>query len=251
MCGVLVVDDEPLARDGIRRLVEGEPGFTVLSECRDGESAVQAIERLAPDLVLLDIQMPEMDGFEVIEAVGPERMPPVVFITAHDRHAVRAFEAMALDYLLKPFDDERFYRALRRGAQAGRERRAGDWPARLGGMLEARDSTTWRRRLAVRSDGRTSFVPVEEVDWIEAAGSALRLHAGRAVHTIRGPLAALAARLDPQRFVRVHRSTIVNVERVAGVEPWFHGDAILILRDGTRLRVSRERRADVERALVG
>jgi two-component system LytT family response regulator len=250
-CRVIVVDDEPLARAGIRTLVEREPGFTVLAECRDGPSAVDAIERLAPDLVLLDIQMPEMDGFEVIEAVGPKRMPAVVFITAHDRHAVRAFDASALDYLLKPFDDQRFQRALARARQALGQRPAGELSDRLTRLLDERGPLPYHRRLPVRTEGRTRFVAVEQIDWIEAAGASLRLHAGPTVHTTRGPLTALEARLDPARFVRIHRSTIVSLDRVQEVQPYFHGDAILILHDGTRLRVSRDRREAVERALLG
>jgi two-component system LytT family response regulator len=178
-------------------------------------------------------------------------MPPVVFVTAHDRHAVRAFDAAALDYLLKPFDDDRFQRALARARAALSQRHSAGWSQRLTDLLGAREPAARIRRLPVRRDGRTVFVPVEQVDWIEASGSSVRLHAGRTIHSSRTTVSSLEQKLDPARFVRIHRSTIINLDRVGEVQPYFHGDAIVVLKDGTRLRVSRDRRAHLEKALIG
>jgi two-component system LytT family response regulator len=252
---VVTVDDEPLARDCIRLALAREPGWTIVAECGAGEAAAQAIEREAPDLVFLDVQMPGMDGFEVVERVGPERMPATIFVTAFEEHALRAFQVHALDYLLKPFGDERFRQALEHARRRIHTERRGELGQRLEALLrevhggrhpaaEARPSTpftpapyaTW---LTVSAQNRTQFIPVAEVDWLEADGKYVRLHAGGRTHLIRGSLAATAERLDPAHFVRIHRSTVVNVARIREVQPWMGGDHLAILRDGTRLRVSR------------
>ncbi|HEX6370653.1 MAG TPA: LytTR family DNA-binding domain-containing protein [Longimicrobium sp.] len=251
---VVTVDDEPLARDCIRLALAREPGCRIVAECPTGTAAAEAIAREAPDLVFLDVQMPGMDGFGVIEAVGPERMPATIFVTAFEEHALRAFQVHALDYLLKPFGDERFRQALEHARRRIHTERRGELGARLEALLRevhgggghpaaahpppaaAAPYATW---LTVSAQNRTQFVPVGEVDWLEADGKYVRLHAGGRTHLIRGTLASAAERLDPAHFVRIHRSTVVNVARIREVQPWMGGDHLAILRDGTRLRVSR------------
>lgn len=237
----LIVDDEPLARQRIRNLLKDEPDIEVVGECADGGEAVASIRDLRPDLVFLDVQMPVLDGFGVLEAVGPERMPAVIFVTAYDRYAIQAFEVNALDYLLKPFDRDRFRRALERArAQLGREP-----PAEVGERLAAaaEDARGAGRktldRIVIKSGGRVFFLRAEEIDWIEAAGNYLRIHAGGEMHLLRETMSGLEARLDPQTFLRIHRSTIVNIERIQELQPLFHGDYVVILRDGTQLNLSR------------
>ena len=252
---VVTVDDEPLARDCIRLALAREPGCEIVAECPTGTAAADAIEREAPDLVFLDVQMPGMDGFGVIEAIGPERMPATIFVTAFEEHALRAFQVHALDYLLKPFGDDRFREALDHARRRIHTERRGELGQRLEALLRevhgddrhpaaVRPSpapppapyATW---LTVSAQNRTQFVPVGEVDWLEADGKYVRLHAGGRTHLIRGTLAAAAERLDPAHFVRIHRSTVVNVARIREVQPWMGGDHLAILRDGTKLRVSR------------
>lgn len=239
----LIVDDEPLARERLRTLLKPEADVEIVGECGDGEKAVSAIRRHKPDLLFLDVQMPERDGFDVLEALGAEEMPVVVFVTAYDKYALRAFEVHALDYLLKPFDRERFQRALERA----REQVAGRHSSTLGERLLAllADRATEQKRLqrvVIKSGGRIFFLRVEEIDWIEAAGNYLRLHVGREEHLLRETMNRLEARLDPAKFLRIHRSTIVNLERIREMQPSFHGDYVVLLRDGTRLALSRSHR---------
>jgi two-component system LytT family response regulator len=240
----LVVDDERLARRRLLRLLKEEPGIDVVGECADGEAAVLAIEEKAPDLVFLDVQMPAFNGFEVLEAIGPERAPAVVFVTAYDQYALRAFDVHALDYLLKPFPRPRFQQAVARARTEVMRGRAGeteDSGRRLLSLLqELRGEGKRLERLAVNTGGRVFFLRMEEVDWIESEGNYLRLHVGAELHLVRGTLKGLEARLDPERFVRIHRSTIVNLDRIREVQPWFQGEHILILRDGTRLTTGGE-----------
>jgi two-component system LytT family response regulator len=252
---VVTVDDEPLARDCIRLALAREPECRIVAECPAGQAAAEAIERLAPDLVFLDVQMPGMDGFGVIEAVGPERMPATIFVTAFEEHALRAFQVHALDYLLKPFGDERFHQALRHARRRIQTERKGEMGERLEALLRelhnggphpaavhttrAAATAPYASWLTVSAQNRTQFVPVAEVDWLEADGKYVRLHAGGRTHLIRGTLASVAERLDPAHFVRIHRSTVVNVSRIREVQPWMGGDHLAILRDDTRLRVSR------------
>ncbi len=226
---VLIVDDEPPARDLLRALLAEHDDVTVVAEANNGRQAVAAIRRHRPDLVFLDVQMPELDGFGVIEAVGSDRMPAVVFVTAYDRYAVRAFESEAVDYLLKPFDAERLATALRRAA-------AGELGRRLEGVMHRlRADRPAGRRLPVSRQGVVRFVEVDAIDWIEADGKHAILHTGRETHVVTETLAAVEARLEPDRFLRIHRSIVVNVDRIREVQPWFQGGFVLILQDGTRL----------------
>ncbi|HEU4885023.1 MAG TPA: LytTR family DNA-binding domain-containing protein [Longimicrobium sp.] len=255
---VVVVDDEPLARTGMRDLLARDPELEVVAQCADGREAVRAIGALRPDLVLLDVQMPEMDGFEVLREIGAERMPLVVFVTAYDRFALRAFDVAAVDYLLKPFDDERFLRAMQRAKHAVRNAEVGELGRRLAGLLErggaepAREApAAYASRLMVKNTGRTVFVRVEEVDWIEADDYYAKLHVGDKTHLLRESMGSLEARLDPLRFFRVHRSAIVNLDRVREVQFLFRGEHVVILHDGTRLKLTRTRLEKLESILAG
>jgi two-component system LytT family response regulator len=243
----LIVDDEPLARTRLRALLDGEADVEVVGECGDGQAALAAVAELAPDLLFLDVQMPALDGFGLLEALGPGRLPAVVFVTAYDRYALRAFEVHALDYLLKPFDRDRFRKALDRArAQLAAAGRGAADPRLLALLEDTRGARRPLERLVVKSAGRVFFLRTEEIDWIEAAGNYVRLHAGADTHLLRDTMNGLEARLDPQRFLRVHRSTIVNVDRIQELQPWFHGDYLVILRDGTQLTLSRGYRPKVE-----
>ena len=237
---VLIVDDEPLARERLRVLLRDAPEVQVVGECGDGRRALAAIRRRRPDLLFLDVQMPELDGFAVLRALDPTELPAVIFVTAYDRYALRAFEVHALDYLLKPFDRERFHRALARArTQIERDRR-GTLDARLLALLEdLRPGRKRLERLVVKDGGRVFFLRAEEIDWVEAQGNYARLHIGRETHLVRETMARLEAGLDPKQFARIHRSTIVNLERVRELLPDFHGDSVVVLRDATRLTLSR------------
>jgi two-component system, LytTR family, response regulator len=234
----LLVDDEALARRRLRSLLSGEPDIEIVGECGDGGSAVREIEALAPDLVFLDVQMPEADGFDVLDAVGARTMPVVVFVTAYDGYALRAFEVHALDYLLKPFSRDRFQTALARAREEVRRRRE-DGPRdreELAALLrELREAGRRPQRLVVRDGGRVSFLRAEEIDWVESAGNYLRIHVGSDAHLVRGTIKGCAERLDSEIFVRISRSTIVNLDRVRSVHPWTRGELVVVLRDGTQL----------------
>lgn len=250
----LIVDDEPLARDAIRVLLEAAPDIAIIAECRDGKEAVKAIREHAPDLVFLDVQMPDLDGFKVIEQIGAEQMPVTVFVTAFDHHALRAFAAHALDYILKPFDHERFYNALERAKSHVLRQKFYDQSHQLLALLgdlhgaegdrgkeekEPPPKTKYLERLVIRSGGRIFFLRVDEIDWIEADGDYMRLHAGSKSHLLRETMNNLAAKLDPEKFLRIHRSSIVNVERIKDIQPLFKGEHLLTLKDGRRLKMSR------------
>jgi len=241
---VLIVDDEPLARDLVRSVLGDLPALRVTGECAGGREAVEAIRTSTPDLVLLDVQMPEVDGFDVIEAVGAAAMPDVIFVTAHERYAVRAFEVNALDYLLKPFDAERFERALERARAhlaAPPEVRAALREQLLAALSKVRVPAHADRFLA-KAGSRLVPVHTAEIDWIEAAGKYARLHCGAAVHLVREPFHRLESRLDPSRFARIHRSTIVNLDRIRSLEPNANGEYRVRLVDGTELVLSRSYR---------
>jgi two-component system LytT family response regulator len=242
---VLIVDDEPLARERISTLLARHADIEIAGECANGRKAVAAIRKDQPDLVFLDVQMPEMDGFDVTEAVGPERMPAIIFVTAYDKYALRAFDTYPLDYLLKPFDRQRFERALDRARQHLSLRRSDDFAKRLMNMLADRDSD----RIVIRSGGSITFLRTSEMDWIEGSGNYLRIHAGKDEHLLRETMNQIEDRLDPNHFVRIHRSAIVSIDRIKRIEPLFHGDLQLILQDGTRLTMSRTYRGKLEKIL--
>lgn len=245
---VLVVDDEPPARTRLMDLLDRQPKVHVIGEPGGGEEAVRAIRETNPDLVFLDIHMPVVDGFDVIRAVGADRMPVTVFVTAYDEHALRAFEAHALDYLLKPFSDERFEAALARArAQIGL-RNAADLQSRLQALLKVDRKTSpqlgsYVDHLVVKRSGRIYLVRVEDIDWIQGAGVYVKLHTSERTHLYRSSLTALEKTLDPGVFQRIHRSTIVNIDRIQELRPEAHGDCRVLLKDGTELRLSRSYRA--------
>lgn len=244
----IIVDDEPLARRGIRAQLKHEKHFEIISECRNGDEAVKAIEAHSPDLVFLDVQMPELDGFGVVDAIGPERMPPVIFVTAYDRHALRAFEIHALDYLLKPFDDERFASALLRARQHIERQDVDSLGRRLQRLLDdLQPRRKYLERFVIKSTGRIFFLSVAEVDWIEAADNYVRLHAGKETHLLRETMNRLEQKLDPHEFVRVHRSRIISVPKIKEVQPLFRGEYDITLRNGTRLETGRGYRDRVQR----
>jgi two-component system, LytTR family, response regulator len=244
----VIVDDEPLARRGIRAQLKQERDVEIISECRNGNEAIKVIEAHSPDLVFLDVQMPELDGFGVLEAIGIERMPPVIFVTAYDRYAVRAFEVQALDYLLKPFDDERFASALQRARRHIGRNGIDDLRRRLQGLLDdIHASRKYVERLVIKSAGRIFFLNVHEIDWIEAADNYVRLHAGRDAHLLRETMNSLEQKLDPSQFLRVHRSRIVNTQKIKELRPLFRGQYDIILRDGTRVESGRGHQKRIQR----
>lgn len=245
---VLIVDDEPVARRGILRLLRQEPDIEVIGECGDGVSAIAAIRALSPDIVFLDVQMPELDGFAVIEAVGGNRMPAVVFVTAFDQHAVRAFDAQAIDYVLKPVDPERFRRALQR-ARAYLAHPDDSFIRRVSEALKQIDRgepQPYPARLAIRSEGRVRLLDIDEVDLIFAAGNYVEIHAGAKRHLLRETMASLEARLDPRRFIRVSRAAIVCITRIREVQPLFNGDFVVLLEHGAQVNGSRRYRAALD-----
>jgi two-component system LytT family response regulator len=246
----MVVDDEPLARERVVTLLAGESDIEVVGECRNGEEATDAIPRLNPDLVFLDVQMPGVSGFEVIDAVGPERMPMVIFVTAYEQHALKAFEVRALDYLLKPFDRERFLEALGRARRSIEREQTGDLGRRLLALVQDVRSPAQRsERIVVKSEGRLCFLRTDEIDWVEAAGNYVRLHIGSTAHLLRDTMTSMEARLDPQKFFRIHRCRMVNLERVQELQPWFNGEYVVQMRDGTRLNLSRGYREKLQERL--
>jgi two-component system LytT family response regulator len=246
----LIVDDEPLARDGLRLLLARDPDLTEVREAAGGREAVASLRDFRPHLLFLDVQMPEMDGFAVVREVGAEALPVVVFVTAHDRYALQAFEISAADYLLKPVTAERFATALARAKARVRAEPPGEAARQILGLLEAIAAPQRSlKRVAVRSAGRTVFVDLAEVGWMQAAENYVELHAGRAVHLLHVPMARLEAALDPAAFLRIHRSLIVNTRRIRELLPDAHGDSVVVLDDGTRLRCGR-RYADRLRALA-
>jgi two-component system LytT family response regulator len=243
---ILIVDDEASARARLKALLESEPDAEVVGECADGHEAVEAIRWLAPDLVFLDVQMPEMDGIGVVRAIGPADFPLVVFVTAFDRYAVEAFDLNASDYLLKPYTEERFRRTLERSRETLRRRDLDRLNDGLSDLLDRfRAGNGYLRRLVVRLEGRVKFVDVEDVDWIEADAKIVRLHAGGAVYPLRESIGRLEERLDPSRFLRIHRSVIVQVARVTEIETSSDGKQRVLLRDGARLPLSRGNRLKV------
>ncbi|MGC2421322.1 MAG: LytTR family DNA-binding domain-containing protein [Candidatus Acidiferrales bacterium] len=236
----LIVDDEPLARDGLRMLLSRDPEIAALCEAKNGREAVAAIRNSRPDLVFLDVQMPEMDGFAVVREVGAEQMPAVVFVTAHDQFAIQAFEINAIDYLLKPVTQERFTQALARAKTRVYSSPADEAGRRVISLLESLATPRrYLKRLAVRSAGKTVFVDLEDVDWIEAAENYVQLHTGRGNHLLHVAMSALAKSLDPEKFLRIHRSIIVNLGRIKELQPCLHGEYVVTLHSGVRLQSGR------------
>jgi two-component system, LytTR family, response regulator len=242
MIRTLIVDDEPLARARIRRFLASEKDVEIVGESGDGRTAVADVKRLKPDLMFLDIQLPETPGLEVVEQLANEQMPVVVFVTAYDQYAIQAFDVHALDYLLKPYTRERFGRALDRARKQLSNTSRSEFDQRLMSLLENAASGGEHRhlqRLMIKSSGRIYFIKADEVDWIGAEGNYVNLHVGREAHLLRETMSHLATKLDPEKFVRIHRSTIVNVDRVKELQPLFSGDYVAILHDGTQLNLSR------------
>lgn len=236
----LIVDDELLARKLIRKLLEPGPEFEIVGECADGRKAVSAIRKVSPDLVFLDVQMPELGGFEVLKRLDAAQMPVVVFVTAHDQFALKAFETHALDYLLKPLDEDRFWQTLGRVKTYLNGQQNGVTQDHLRGLIqELAPPPKTISRLAVKSGGRVVFLKVDEIDWIEAEGNYLDLHAGKESHLLRGRLSELERKLKPEQFFRIHRSTIVNLDRVKEFQPLFKGEGVVVMQDGSRLAASR------------
>ena len=253
----LIVDDEPLARRNLRLLLERDLQIDIIAECRNGKEAVKAIETSRPDLIFLDIQMPEMDGFDVLESVGPELVQAIVFVTAFDQYALKAFEVHALDYLLKPYDDLRFTQALQRAKSQIESREINKVSKRLLALLEEREShkglstgtKPYLNRVMIKLASRVILLRVDQIDWIEADGNYAKLHVGKKAHLLREKMQELESQLDPQRFVRIHRSIIVNLERIKELHPHFNGDYIVVLEDGIQLKLSRSRRENLESRL--
>ncbi|MEE9129083.1 MAG: LytTR family DNA-binding domain-containing protein [Phycisphaerales bacterium] len=251
----LIVDDEPLARDAIRLLLRDDCDIEIAGECRDGQSAVDALRAGNIDLIFLDVQMPGMTGFDVVREIGPEKMPLIIFATAFDEYAIQAFEAEALDYLLKPIDDARFERSLNRAKRLLSQSTEVKLVQRLSRALEVLETNAaatrpeLRTKLALKTSTRVVLVDPSEIDWIEAADYCLRVHVGTTAHLLRESMQTMQQRLDDTMFVRIHRSSIVNVDRIREIQPLFHGDYVVILIDGTKLRVSRSRRHALEARL--
>jgi two-component system LytT family response regulator len=264
----LIVDDEPAARAGIRELLAGDAEVVVAGECTNGREAVAAIHDAAPDLLFLDVQMPELDGFGVLREVGTDGVPSVVFVTAYDQYALRAFEVHALDYLLKPFSDDRFRESLERAKVQVRHGRLGQLSKKLAALLDSYGAApvpatgaasaapaaepqprAYLERLVVKSGGKVTLLRVDEIEWIDADGDYARIHVGKAWHLLRETMKRLELQLDPARFVRIHRSTIVNLEKVKELQPFFRGEYVAVLHSGVTLKLSRGYRANLEARL--
>lgn len=246
----LIVDDEPLAREGVRMLLADDPEIAIAGECGNGSAAVKSIVTLEPDLVFLDVQMPEMNGFDVLEQLGADAAPAIIFVTAFDKYAVQAFEVHAVDYLLKPFTRERFFKALGKAKTQIRDQGDDESRERLQGLIEGlAPRERYLERIVVKSPGRIFFLDVAQIDWIEAADTYVRIHVGRDSHLVRGTMNRLETRLDPNRFLRVHRSTILNLKRVKELHPLFHGEYAITLYDGTQISSGRSYRNKLQRLL--
>ncbi|HEX8367391.1 MAG TPA: LytTR family DNA-binding domain-containing protein [Pyrinomonadaceae bacterium] len=236
----IIVDDVDLARERIKILLD-DAEIEIAGECANGREAIEAIRNLQPDLVFLDVQMPQIGGFDVIETIGVEKMPAVIFVTAYDEFALRAFEINAVDYLLKPFDEERLKKAVERAKrEIQRKEPANEIEERLRRLLkEVKSEPKYLKRIPVKSSRGTTLVLTEEIDWINSAGHYLEIHAGSETHLIRERLSQIEQRLDPETFVRVHRSIIVNLDRIKSLHPLFNGDHLIILQNGRELNLSR------------
>ena len=245
----LIVDDESLARERIREMLEADPEIEIVGDCTNGKEAIPAISKLKPDLIFLDVEMPGIDGFEVLTSLDPERMPAVIFVTAYDQYAVRAFEIYALDYLLKPFDRERFERSLRRAKEQLLNTSESMNERILSALEQIKTRPVHLERLVIKMNGHVFFIKAGEIDWLEAEGNYVRLHAGKESYLLRDTISALEAQLDPKQFLRVHRSAMVNIDRIQELQPWFHGEYRIILREGVVLTLSRSYREKLHELL--
>lgn len=247
---VLLVDDEPLARSVLREMLQDDPQAEIVGECGNGREAVEAINSQSPELVFLDVQMPGLGGFEVIEELGKGKIPYVVFVTAYDQYAIRAFEVHALDYILKPFDRERFERSWQRARdQILRDRNGGTNQRILALLEDLKAGNKYLERLVIKASGRIYFLETNEIDWVEADGNYVSVHSGKKTHLLRETISSLEQQLDPKKFVRIHRSSIVRLDRIRELKPWFHGEYRIILLDGTQLTLSRNYRDRLQEAL--
>ena len=248
---VLVVDDEPLARDMLREMLQDDPQAEIVGESCNGREALDAIRTHKPDLIFLDVQMPELGGFDVLETIEPASLPYVIFVTAYDQYAVRAFEVQALDYLLKPFDQDRFDISWQRAKkQLMRDRNGGNMDQRIITLLEElKAGKKYLERLVIKAAGRIYFLDTAEIEWIEAEGNYVSVHAGKKSHLLRETITCLETQLDPKKFVRIHRSAIVRLDFIQELQPWFHGEYRVILQDGTQLTLSRNHREKLQEAL--
>lgn len=249
----LIVDDEPLSRQKIAGFLASEPDIEIVGERANGREALEALQQEPIDLLFLDVQMPELDGFGLLEALEDEAPPAIIFVTAFDQYALKAFEVHAIDYLLKPFDKERFQKALGRARETlARNPARGALPVELRsllGALHTQNQPKFTERLVIKTGGRIYLVKSDDIDWVEAEGNYVRLHVGAAAHLLRETMTNLEQKLDPARFVRIHRSTLVNLERIHELQPWFRGDYVVILKDGQKLTLSRGYRERFEAAL--
>jgi len=247
---VLVVDDEPLARKRLRELLKEDHEIVVIGECANGAETISAARELAPDLIFLDVQMPGIDGLAVSEAFDGKQGPLLIFVTAYEQYAVRAFDVQAVDYLLKPFDRARFILALQRAKERLREKHRDDVNRQILGLLsEIKDKPRYLDRLVIKNNDRVFVLKIDEIDWIEAEGNYVRVHFGNQSSLIRDTLSHLAAQLDPHRFPRIHRSQLVNIDRIKELQPWSHRDWRIILRNGAELRLSRNYRDQLHHLL--
>jgi two-component system LytT family response regulator len=252
---VVIADDERLARQKLRLLLDSEPQITLLAECQDGRQTVAAIRAFHPDLLLLDIQMPDLDGFQVLQEISPNEMPAIIFTSAYDQYAIRAFEAHALDYLLKPFDQGRLHHAIERARQEILKSENRDITNRLLELLSqmrpgmAPRITELQQRLVIKAKGRVVFLNLDEIDWVEAAANYVRLNAGKESYVLRETISRTAERLNPNQFIRIHRSTIVNVHKIKELIPVNSGEYVVVLRNGKELSCSRGYRAILQRMI--
>lgn len=245
----VIVDDEGPARAKLKLLLEQEMDVKVVAECQTGADAIAALREIRPDLLLIDIQLPDMDGFSVLKAVPSGELPIVIFTTAFDQYAIKAFDAHALDYLLKPFDQERFRHALGRAKLAARSQTSRALADRLLSILQRSAATSPSRRLLIRSGGRVVFLGYDEIEWVEAAANYVRVHAGKVSYTLRGSIGAIAEKLPKDQFVRIHRSIVVNVRTIKELQPCNSGEFIVLLCNGKELSCSRGYRAGLKRLI--
>jgi two-component system LytT family response regulator len=243
----LIADDESLARERLRQLLAGHPEIELIGECKDGREAVGVIQEKSPDLIFLDIQMPELDGFAVLGAINTEPMPIIVFVTAHDKFALQAFEVHAVDYLLKPFDRERFESALRRALEQVKHREQARSQAQAAILAEVRAPSKPAERLSIKSGGRITILKTADIAWIQAAHNHIEIHEDKQSHLLRETISGIEQKLPPERFVRISRSVIVNVDRVKELKPLLHGEYEVTLQNGTRLTLSRRHRSKLPR----